>query len=140
MSDNENKTTELNKALKDLWDSLTDEQKEKAKACKSMDELTALAGRMGVELPDELLDQVAGGSIFVDGLDTYVLNDETYEIEGIGRTKHMDAVLRFAHDKGIDTKELSLSGYRDWKAEAGNRGKSPAPKVNIEEYYGLAKC
>ena len=61
---NENKNAcELNKALEGLWDSLTDEQKEKAKACKSMDELTALAGQMGVELPDELLDSVAGGVV-----------------------------------------------------------------------------
>ena len=60
---NENKNaSELNKALEGLWDSLTDEQKEKAKACKSMDELTALAGQMGVEMPDELLDSVAGGA------------------------------------------------------------------------------
>ena len=57
----ENKTTELNRALKGMWDSLTDEQKEKANACESMDELTALAGREGIELPDEALDAVSGG-------------------------------------------------------------------------------
>ncbi len=59
----ENKSAnELNEALKGMWDSLTDEQKEKAKACKSMDELTVLAGKLGVELPDEMLDAVAGGA------------------------------------------------------------------------------
>ncbi len=58
----ENKiASELNEALAGMWDSLTDEQKEKAKQCQSMDELTALAGSMGVELPDELLNSVAGG-------------------------------------------------------------------------------
>ncbi len=58
----ENKiASELNEALAGMWDSLTEEQKEKAKACKSMDELTTLAGSMGVELPDELLNSVAGG-------------------------------------------------------------------------------
>ena len=139
MSDNENKTTELNKALKDLWDSLTDEQKEKAKACKSMDELTALAARMGVELPDELLDQVAGGSIYTDGLNTFVLNDETYAIEGVGKTKHMDAILKFANDNGINTKQLNDRDYRTWKAEASRRG-NVTPKIDIEEYYGLDKC
>ena len=65
MDENKN-ASELNKALEGLWDSLTDEQKEKAKECKSMDELTALAGREGVELPDELLDAVAGGFIYKD--------------------------------------------------------------------------
>ncbi len=63
----ENKSaSELNEALKGMWDSLTDEQREKAKACKSMDELTALAGKLGVELPDETLDKVAGGGDVVD--------------------------------------------------------------------------
>ena len=51
----------LNKALKGIYDSLTDEQKAKAKQCKSMEELTALAGKEGIELPDEVLDAVAGG-------------------------------------------------------------------------------
>ena len=35
----ENKMNELNKALAGMWDSLTDEQKEKAKECNSVDEL-----------------------------------------------------------------------------------------------------
>lgn len=51
----------LNAALKGIYDNLTDEQKAKAKACKTMDELTALAAKEGIELPDEALDQVAGG-------------------------------------------------------------------------------
>lgn len=57
----------LQETLKGVWDSLTDEQKEKAKACKTWDELTALAGKEGVELPDELLDAVAGGYIYHNG-------------------------------------------------------------------------
>ena len=51
----------LNAALKGIYDSLTDEQKEKAKACKTMDELMALADKEGFELSDELLEAVAGG-------------------------------------------------------------------------------
>ncbi|MCR5399142.1 MAG: hypothetical protein K6E68_06370 [Lachnospiraceae bacterium] len=70
MGDSENKTNELNEALQKMWDSLTDEQKEQAKECKTMDELTTLAGRMGIELPDELLEQIAGG-IIVEGVDEY---------------------------------------------------------------------
>ncbi|MBE7008008.1 MAG: hypothetical protein E7422_02485 [Ruminococcaceae bacterium] len=59
----ENKTLDpkLQEALKGIWDSLTDEQKKKAKDCKSMDELAKLAGKEGVELPDEALDMVSGG-------------------------------------------------------------------------------
>ena len=53
----------LNELLKNVWDSLTDEQKEKAKECKTADELLKLAGEEGIELPDELLDAAAGGAL-----------------------------------------------------------------------------
>ena len=51
----------MKEALKGIYENLTDEQKEKAKACKTMDELVALAGEWGIELPDEVVDAVAGG-------------------------------------------------------------------------------
>ena len=63
---NEKKLNELlNKAL----NSLTEEQKEKAKACKTTKELldylsaegVELSDEAGAELPDEALDMVAGG-------------------------------------------------------------------------------
>ncbi len=50
-----------NESLERVIASLTEEQQEKVKACKDMDELTALLGELGVELPDELLDDVGGG-------------------------------------------------------------------------------
>ena len=53
----------LNELLVNVWDSLTDEQKAKAKACKTSDELLKLAGEEGIELPDEVLDAVAGGAL-----------------------------------------------------------------------------
>ena len=53
----ENKTNELNKALSGIWDSLTDEQKEKAKACKTTDELMLLAGKETVLAGDLILDR-----------------------------------------------------------------------------------
>ena len=61
----------LNTALKGIYDSLTDEQKAKAKACKTMEELTALAAREGMELPDEALDAVAGGGCYDGGCSGY---------------------------------------------------------------------
>ena len=51
----------LKTLLDELWDSLTDEQKEKAKACKTADEFIKLAGEEAIELPDEMLEAVAGG-------------------------------------------------------------------------------
>ena len=58
--------------IKALLDSLPDEQREKAAACKSNDELFALlgelgvelSGELGVELSDELMDKIAGGGIY----------------------------------------------------------------------------
>ncbi len=52
---------ELEKLLEGYVDSLPDGQKEKAKACKTIDELIALIKDTGMELPDALLDAAAGG-------------------------------------------------------------------------------
>ena len=57
----ENMDVKLKGTLKGIYDTLTDEQKKKAKACKTMDELMEFAGKEGIELPDEMLDAVAGG-------------------------------------------------------------------------------
>ena len=60
MSD-KNVNSNLSDTLKSIYNSLTDEQKKKAKQCKSIEELAAFAGEEGLELPDEVLDAVAGG-------------------------------------------------------------------------------
>ena len=44
-----------------IYNRLTDEQKEKAKACKTKEDLIAFADEEGIELTDEELDAVAGG-------------------------------------------------------------------------------
>ena len=54
----------MKEVLKGVFENLTDEQKEKAKACKDMDEFMKLAGEWGIELPDEVADAVAGGGFF----------------------------------------------------------------------------
>lgn len=51
----------MKELVMNLMHSLTSEQKEKVKACKNLNELTKCLGEMGVALPDELLDAVAGG-------------------------------------------------------------------------------
>ena len=51
----------MKETLKGIYENLTDEQKAKAKACKSPDELMKLAGEWGIELPDDMIDAVAGG-------------------------------------------------------------------------------
>ena len=51
----------LGEILERVVASLTEEQKQKALACETVDQLVALLGDLGVELPDELLDDVGGG-------------------------------------------------------------------------------
>ena len=54
-------TKEQIESLKGIYKQLTDEQKEKLKTCKDMDAFMQLAGEWGIELPDEMVDAVAGG-------------------------------------------------------------------------------
>ncbi len=121
---NENKNaSELNKALEGLWESLTDEQKEKAKACKSMDELTALAGQMGVELPDELLDSVAGGVVVErgGGKGGYVVyaNEEGHRIgrQKIRRFDNKDEAVEFARKRELGANVMTEEEYESRKKE-----------------------
>ena len=44
------------------FNELTPEQMEKARACKNADELVELAKSEGVELTDDQLDAIAGGT------------------------------------------------------------------------------
>lgn len=43
------------------FDELTPEQREKARACKTADDLVALAKAEGVDLSDEQLEAISGG-------------------------------------------------------------------------------
>ncbi len=45
----------------EVLNGISDELRKKAKACKSPEELAALLGEAGVELPGGLLDNVVGG-------------------------------------------------------------------------------
>ncbi len=52
----------LREQMSELLNGLDDEQKEKAMACKTTEELTAFLGELGIAVTDEALDAVAGGS------------------------------------------------------------------------------
>ena len=62
----------LDEALKGVWASLTDTQREKVKSCKTAEELMNLARQEGIELPDEALDAVSGGCGDADARGPYV--------------------------------------------------------------------
>ena len=64
----------LKATLTELWASLTDEQKAKAEACTTMEELLAFAGEEKIELPDDLMDEVAGGYVY------YSMEEKHFEV------------------------------------------------------------
>ena len=51
----------MKKLMDTVYENMTDEQKEKAKACETSEELMEYVGKEGIELPDDLVDAVAGG-------------------------------------------------------------------------------
>ena len=55
---------EVTTMRKELLNGLTDEQIKKVEACKSPEEIIALAKAEGVELTDEQLEAVSGGGCF----------------------------------------------------------------------------
>ncbi len=126
MNENKNIDPKLQEALKGIWDSLTDEQKEKAKACKSMDELTALAGKEGVELPDEVLDAIAGGYIYHWGIHSslgwYGIDD--YTGAPIYTTQYEGYAKQWASSTGNSLNEISKEEWDYLKEHPRQRPKS----------------
>ena len=53
----------MEKAFDGFIDTLTEEQKEKLEECRTPEEVTAFAGKEGIELSEEMLDAIAGGNI-----------------------------------------------------------------------------
>ena len=84
------------------FEDLTDEQKAKAKACTSPEELLALAKEEGYELNDEELDAVAGGGGWT-----------TEELNNVATThydcKKLDCNLFWCDV--VTCPELSCNGY-----------------------------
>ncbi len=126
MNENKNIDPKLQEVLKGIWDSLTDEQKEKAKACKSMDELTALAGKEGVELPDEVLDAIAGGYIYHWGIHSslgwYGIDD--YTGAPIYTTQYEGYAKQWASSTGNSLNEISKEEWDYLKEHPRQRPKS----------------
>lgn len=115
MSD-ENKTLdpELQEALKIIWDSLTDEQKEKAKTCKTPDELTKFVAKESIELPDEVLDAVAGGYVFHDdGGEFYTVIDDDGGVHEVYKT--LEKAQKTAREHGYSTEVLNSEELKEFR-------------------------
>ena len=98
---------EAKEILSGLWESLTDEQKEKAKACKTKEELIALAADEGIELSDEMLEAVAGGYTGYKDGSYHVLSDTDWSsIEGGFAT--LEAAQARAEELGVKTDRVIL--------------------------------
>ncbi|MBQ9545284.1 MAG: hypothetical protein IJV00_09170 [Clostridia bacterium] len=108
MSENENKR--LAEVLKEICDSLTDEQKKKAKACKNEEELLKLAAQEGIELPDEIMDAITGGYIYyhkdnAPNIAWEIIDDKTGKTVNLRSNAHDAAGAAGA--AGLSTKEIT---------------------------------
>lgn len=97
--------SKLDEALRSVYDSLTDEQKTKAKTCKSADEIMQLAADEGIELPDEILEAVSGGFIFQTA-------------QGERDPEFANDVYDIINDKTGDVMEGGVVGLRNAEARA----------------------
>ena len=115
----------LKKELLEIYDSLSDEQKEKVKECKTMEEVSAFAAKEGIELPDEMLDEIAGGYVFYD-VYTYkyrIINDKTGDLlDTVSGSGNEESAKKRARELGQSDKMISSD---EWiKLEEKNRKKS----------------
>ena len=58
-------------AVKNLFDNLSDEQKQLLKNCGSTEELMKLIQEQGIELTDDQLEAISGGEDLWDPVDHY---------------------------------------------------------------------
>ena len=117
MSDSENKTNELDETLVRIWDSLTEEQKEEARNCKTKEELLKLAGKYRIELSEEMLEQVAGGLIVRTGSVYHVMDDNDINIRYSCAYSPTDAAKK-ANLNNVSGKVIS---YDEYKARGGKK-------------------
>ena len=102
---------ELNQTLASLWDSLTDEQKERAQACASVDELFAFASEEKIELPADLLDEVAGGYVFEN------FQEKSFEVIRDSDGEVLERGFETSHEAEKRARQLGQSDKRiNWDA------------------------
>ena len=100
-------------ALKDVYEKLSDEQKIKADACKSADEFLKLLGEWDIELPDEFVEQVAGGADYWDELSLEEARRQACLEAGLFHQRYEKFVKKCQQcGKTIATNMCPYCGYR----------------------------
>ena len=61
--------SDIKDVIGEMFDKMSDEQKEKALKCETTDEFLVLAGEEGIPLSDELLENTVGGVYMQVGAD-----------------------------------------------------------------------
>ena len=104
------------KQMTDLLNSLSGEQREKLISCKGEGELAACLGELGAALPDELLDQVAGGLLDYEEDPEYVQLTWEYAVEYDRRLKeaHIDPYDDYGQSAVLQ--QLAIDWADRWNA------------------------
>ncbi len=126
MTGNKTMDPELQDTLAGIWDSLTEAQKEKAKACESPAQLMKLAAEEGVELPDEMLDAVAGGYLYRTYQDSFNPRKDRYEVirDSDGEILARDLSLQSAEKRAAAERQSVSVISADYLEYIKGKGKS----------------
>jgi hypothetical protein len=84
---------------KELFNGLTQEQMEKAAACKNNSELLALAKAEGIELSDEQLQAVAGGGCTIISIPKCPYCGSVWILQDGGKWKCLSCDKKFRKPK-----------------------------------------
>ncbi len=127
-------------SLNELWDSLSEEQKEQAFKAKSLDELFKIAGKAGCAIPDDLLDTVSGGFLLFDESKNVwrIVNDITGEIflnEGEWNNP-LDALNR-AWELNQSGKQISYAELVRIQEEYKKRGNNPGQSTDRNGFEAM---
>ena len=115
--------------LAKLYGNMTDEQKKRALECKTVGDFMAIVEREGVEIPDGLIENVAGGVSLNESVLNYSLfnipsvllaqtkygkknSDDAKSIKGTGKPDVSE--LEKAVDKDKTSSGTLAGGYKDY--------------------------
>ena len=101
----------MKEMLNGVIEKLNDEQKEKVKQCKTMDEFMALAGEWGIEIPDDMVDAAAGGFHMKTGEEFYKEIAASTELQSELKAASDEMIAAFLKKHGCDADVKDFTAF-----------------------------